>query len=178
MSTRTAGSPAAAGRSRGGIALPGTVLGLGMGGFVDGIMLHQVLQWHHMLSSTGSDRLGLKRYSTKTVSGLEMNTVWDGFFHVFTWLCVLAGLAMLYARLNEVHGPVWRSRGLWGWLAVGWGVFNLVEGIIDHEILGIHHVRSGPNHIWWDLGFLAVGALLVAGGWLLQRGGEIPRREA
>ena len=27
-------------------------------------------------------------------------------------------------------------------LLVGWGAFNLVEGTIDHEILGIHHVRD------------------------------------
>ncbi len=38
------------------IRLPATILGVGLGGFVDGIVLHQVLQWHHMLSSTGSDR--------------------------------------------------------------------------------------------------------------------------
>ena len=28
-------------------------LGLGLGGFFDGIVLHQILQWHHMLSSAG-----------------------------------------------------------------------------------------------------------------------------
>jgi uncharacterized membrane protein len=50
-------------------------------------------------------------------------------------------------------------------------VFNLVEGIVDHHLLGIHHVRTGPYQIWWDLGFLLLGAVLMAGGWLLQRGG-------
>ncbi len=29
----------------------GLFLGLGLGGFVDGIALHQIVQWHHMLSS-------------------------------------------------------------------------------------------------------------------------------
>jgi hypothetical protein len=28
----------------------GVFLGLGLGGFFDGIVLHQVLQWHHMVS--------------------------------------------------------------------------------------------------------------------------------
>ena len=28
----------------------GILFGLGLGGFVDGIVLHQLLQWHHMLS--------------------------------------------------------------------------------------------------------------------------------
>jgi uncharacterized membrane protein len=29
----------------------GIFFGLGLGGFFDGIVLHQLLQWHHMLSS-------------------------------------------------------------------------------------------------------------------------------
>ena len=28
----------------------GILLGAGLGGFVDGILLHQILQWHNMLS--------------------------------------------------------------------------------------------------------------------------------
>ena len=28
---------------------PGVVLGIGLGGFVDGIVLHQILRWHHMV---------------------------------------------------------------------------------------------------------------------------------
>lgn len=57
------------------IQLPGIVLGVGLGGFVDGILLHQLLQWHHMLTSTNHDHIGVKYYNPKTVSGLEMNTV-------------------------------------------------------------------------------------------------------
>ena len=29
----------------------GVLMGAGLGGFVDGIVLHQILQWHNMLSS-------------------------------------------------------------------------------------------------------------------------------
>jgi uncharacterized membrane protein len=32
---------------------PGVLIGFGVGGFVDGIVLHQILQWHHMLTSAG-----------------------------------------------------------------------------------------------------------------------------
>jgi uncharacterized membrane protein len=46
-------------------------------------------------------------------------------------------------------------------------LFNLVEGVIDHHILGIHHVKPGPHQLAWDLGFLAVGALLVVVGWVM-----------
>jgi uncharacterized membrane protein len=59
-----------------------------------------------------------------------------------------------------------------GSIAIGWGLFNLVEGIIDHHILGIHHVRSGPHQLVWDLAFLAFGAVLVIMGWILVRGGK------
>ncbi|HEU5026471.1 MAG TPA: DUF2243 domain-containing protein [Spirillospora sp.] len=77
------------------------MLGVGLGGFVDGILLHQLLQWHHMLTSTNTDRIGVKYYDPHTVSGLEMNTLWDGLFHVVCWLAVLIGLAVLYSRVTH-----------------------------------------------------------------------------
>jgi len=159
-----------AGRSR--LTAPGIILGVGLGGFLDGILLHQVLQWHHMLTSTDTDAIGVPYYPADTVHGLQMNTLWDGLFHTFTWLAVLIGLGLLYARITHSRGRIWTSQVLWGWILVGWGLFNLVEGILDHHVLGIHHVRTGPDQLWWDLGFLALGALLVIGGWLLQRSGE------
>jgi uncharacterized membrane protein len=52
-----------------------------------------------------------------------------------------------------------------GWLLVGWGSFNLIEGVVDHEILRIHHVRDDVAHpLPWDLGFLAISAVLLAVG--------------
>ena len=155
-----------------GLRLPGIVLGVGMGGFADGILLHQLLQWHHMPSSTNQDRIGVKYYNPHTVSGLEMNTLWDGVFHTVCWLAVLLGLAVLYTRVTHDRRRVWTSRVLWGWMLVGWGLFNLVEGVLDHHILGIHHVHAGEGQVWWDIGFLVLGALLVTGGHLLQRGGR------
>jgi uncharacterized membrane protein len=63
---------------------------------------------------------------------------------------------------------VWTSRMLWGWILAGWGLFNLIEGILDHQILGIHHVRSGPYQAWWDAGFLFLGGMLLIGGYILR----------
>ncbi|MEU1039711.1 DUF2243 domain-containing protein [Streptomyces sp. NPDC005551] len=154
------------------LRLPGVVLGAGLGGFADGILLHQLLQWHHMLTSTDTDRAGVRYYDPNTVSGLEMNTVWDGVFHTVCWVAVIAGLGILYARVTHNRRAVWASRVLWGWILVGWGLFNLVEGLLDHQILGIHHVHGGPHQAWWDAGFLVLGVLLVMGGFLLQRGGR------
>ncbi len=53
-------------------------MGVGLGGFVDGILLQQVLPWHHMLTGTGDQPMD-------TVAGLETSTLADGFFHVATW---------------------------------------------------------------------------------------------
>jgi uncharacterized membrane protein len=151
------------------LTLPGIVLGVGLGGFVDGILLHQLLQWHHMLTSIDTSRIHVGAYPADTVHGLQINTVWDGLFHTFTWLSVLTGLGLLYSRLTHSLGKLWTSRALWGWVLAGWGIFNMVEGIIDHQILGIHHVRTGEHQTLWDIGFLVLGVVLVVGGWLLQR---------
>ena len=142
---------------------PGLLLGVGLGGFVDGILLHQILQWHHMLSSEGS-------HPTTTVAGLEANTLADGLFHAASWLAVVAGIWWLWRATSD--GAVWSFRRLVGLMLAGWGLFNLVEGLVDHQILGIHHVRSGSGHVAWDLAFLALGAVLLVGGLALARGAE------
>ena len=146
----------------------GIALGIGLGGFVDGIVLHQMLQWHHMLTSHGD-------YPPNTVAGLEVNTLWDGIFHAGTWLATAVGLWLLWRAARRADVP-WSGRAFTGALAIGWGGFNLVEGIVDHHILTIHHVRySGSRALPWDLAFLAFGALLVLAGWMLIRAG---RRES
>lgn len=148
--------------SRHPLRTPGLVLGLGMGGFVDGIVLHQILQWHQMLSETDE-------YGGRNVEDLEINVMADGFFLAATWVLVALGLATLWrvARTGIIR-RTWRS--LLGWMLVGWGVFNLVEGVINHHLLQIHRVRpDSANPLAWDLTFLAFGVLLVAGGWALQR---------
>ena len=65
----------------------GILFGLGLGGFFDGIVLHQVLQWHHMLSTW---------YPVNTIENLELNTFWDGIFHSATYLFVVAALFVLW----------------------------------------------------------------------------------
>jgi len=137
--------------------------GLGLGGFVDGIVLHQLLQWHHMVSG---------QESMSTVAGLEVNTMADGFFHVLTWLLVVGAslVTVAYWRQGRL-APSWSFHV--GGLLAGWGIFNVVEGLVNHQLLGIHHVRDdlgGP--LGWDIGFLVAGALLVLGGLMLQRAGE------
>ena len=142
----------------------GVLYGLGFGGFVDGIVLHQILQWHHMVSHVDD-------YPVTTVAGLEVNTLADGLFHLATWLFVMAGaVTSIRAWRQGRIAPSWSFH--FGLMLAGWGIFNVVEGLVDHQILGVHHVRDdlgGP--LSWDLGFLAFGVLLVVGGWALHRRG-------
>jgi uncharacterized membrane protein len=142
---------------------PGLMFGIGLGGFVDGIVLHQILQWHHMVTGERSD---------STVAGLEVNTMADGFFHLATWLIVLGASIVTIALWRQGRlAPSWTFH--LGGLLAGWGLFNVAEGVVDHQILGVHHVRDdlgGP--LSWDLGFLGFGALLVVAGWLLMRRGR------
>jgi uncharacterized membrane protein len=142
--------------------LPSLLLGIGLGGFIDGIVLHQILQWHHLLSDEGC-------CPAKTVGGLEDNTLADGFFHLATWLAVMAGtIVAVRAWQRGELAPPWRLHA--GGLLLGWGAFNLVEGLVDHQLLGIHHVRDDLGApLGWDLGFLAFGTLLVAVGVMMLR---------
>ncbi|WAL69102.1 DUF2243 domain-containing protein [Amycolatopsis cynarae] len=148
------------------LRLPGIVLGVGLGEFVDGILLHQFMRWHSLLDSNGPD---LQYAHPDTVTGLRMNSVWDGVFHAMCWLSLLTGLGLLHARVTRNRRRIWAARALWGWILAGWGLFNLVDGIVDHHILGIHHIHAGPRQLWWDIGYLVLSALMVAGGYLLQR---------
>ncbi|SDN55153.1 Uncharacterized membrane protein [Methylobacterium phyllostachyos] len=143
----------------------GILFGLGLGGFFDGIVLHQILQWHHMVSSW---------YPIDSMANLELNTLWDGIFHSTTYVFVVLGLFILWRAAHRGH-LFWSSKLLAGSLLIGWGLFNTVEGLIDHEILGVHHVNEPmPRDQWiyWDLGFLLWGAAMLAVGWLLVRAGR------
>jgi uncharacterized membrane protein len=150
---------------RGALIASGTLVGAGLGGFVDGILFHQILQWHNMLSS---------RVAPVTLVAMKYNMLWDGLFHAFTWLMTVIGLAMLW-RWHERLRLSGSNRTLAGALALGWGLFNVIEGLINHHLLAIHHVHPGSNELAWDIGFLLFGAALIAAGGQLIRAG---RRES
>jgi uncharacterized membrane protein len=143
--------------------MPSLLLGVGLGGFIDGIVLHQVLQWHHMLTGDAGGE------PMDTVAGLEANTLVDGFFHLATWVLVAVGSGlMLRAWQRGELAPPWRAHI--GLLLAGWGAFNVVEGLIDHQLLGLHHVRDDLGApLGWDLAFLGLGVLLIGAGVALRR---------
>lgn len=141
------------------VAAAGVVLGIGMGGFVDGILFHQIAQIHAMLSA---------RVPMHTVEGMRTNMTADGVFHAVVWLATLIGIAMLF-RAGRRADVLWSGRALSGGMLLGWGLFNVVEGVINHHLLRLHHIleRLGPSA--WDWTFLASGVALIALGSAVAR---------
>lgn len=136
----------------------GMVLGIGLGGFFDGILFHQILQLHNMLSA---------RLPKATVANIEVNMFWDGLFHAFTWVFTVIGLAMLWNAVQ--HDVPLSTRVFAGSMILGWGVFNFVEGVINHHILNLHHVIENANHLPYDIAFLASGVVMIVIGWSMTR---------
>ena len=137
------------------------LLGAGVGALLDGFVLHQLLQWHHLLSSRTSD---------ETLAGLEENTLADGIFHTASLAVLVLGLVLLLGRRIE-------PRPLVGLGLAGWGVFNVVDQLIFHLALGAHHIREGvENSALYDWGFFGLGVALAVVGVAISRGGSV--REA
>jgi uncharacterized membrane protein len=137
-------------------------MGSGLGGFIDGIVFHQILQVHNMLSA---------RIPPDTLLNAKINMVWDGAFHALVWVLTASGLAMLWGVGSRGDVP-WSGRTFAGSLLMGWGLFNVVEGIIDHHLLGIHHVVERLHESGYDYAFLAFGVLLLAIGASVVRAGR------
>ncbi len=140
----------------------GLVLGLGFGGFADGIVLHQILGWHHLVCVTA-------HCQAATIEQFKIQNTQDGWFHLALWVICLAGTMRLFHSLRQ-PAPAGHGRALVGAMLAGWGLFQLVEGIVDHHLLGIHHVLPGhPNQFAFDLMFLAAGVVFLLIGACLMR---------
>jgi len=137
------------------VVVAGILIGLGVGGLFDGIVLHQILQWHHLICRDDT-------CTPLTVEQFERQTLADGLFHAGCWMFLVTGVVRL-ATARPLPEPI--GRPLLGAAVLGWGVFNVVEGVVNHHLLGIHHVRMGPNKLLWDLAFDAWGLAMIAGGW-------------
>ncbi|RYF65684.1 MAG: DUF2243 domain-containing protein, partial [Comamonadaceae bacterium] len=147
----------AAASARRALRAPGLLLGIALGGFFDGILLHQVLQWHHLLSDADWAR----------AHGLGFQLLADGLFHALMYVLALAGLGWLWARRRAL-GDSQAGQALVAWLLAGFGAWHVADALLSHWLLGIHRVRSDvANPLLWDLGWLAVfGVLPLLSGWL------------
>src|SRR5688572_21198882 len=108
---------------------PGFLIGVAVTGFFDGMFLHQILQWHHMIC--------VEAHCVFTrVESLTRATLTDGIFQPAMWGVLLIGLGMFTSAISR-RDP-FTNRRFWGSVLLGAGIFNVLEGIIDHHILQIH----------------------------------------
>lgn len=141
------------------VRIAAVLLGVGLGGFLDGIVLHQIAHWHQMLSA---------ELPPDTLPAMQQNMVADGWFHLATWAVTFAGVLVLWSGIRG-PGPLPSTRTVLGYMVAGWGAFNLVEGVIDHHLLELHHLRDLPTHVpFYDWAFLILSAGLVLLGIALR----------
>src|SRR4028118_784317 len=136
------------------VARAGIALGIGLGGFVDGIALHQIAQLHSMLSA---------KVPLDSMANMRTNMTADGLFHAAVWLATLLGIVLLF-NAGKRRDVAWSGRALFGSMIAGWGIFNVVEGVINHHLLRLHHVVERLGQSMWDWLFLVVSLILILAG--------------
>src|SRR3954447_8132682 len=142
------------------------VLGIALGGLFDGILLHQVLQWHHLLSLVGDE----------TLKDIRTQVLADGLFHVLMYIIGCVGLWLLWSGGTSTAST--RSSVLMGMTLLGFGVWQIIDVVFFHWILRIHRIRVDvASPLPWDIGWMIVFGLpaLALGYWLLaSRRNRVP----
>lgn len=134
------------------------LVGMGMGGFIDGIVLHQILQWHQMISN---------KLPPDTLLRKNVNMFWDGIFHVFTWILSFTGIVLILKNQTPIKN---RLSIFTGAVIAGWGIFNFLDSILNHYIFKLHNLRENTtipevyNH-----SFLIFSMILMLSGFLILK---------
>lgn len=138
----------------------GYLLGFGLGGFFDGILLHQVLQWHHLLIAVDGPAF----------QDIRVQILADGLFHVLMYIIAVGGLWLLWRTRREFAEPG-ADRLLLANALIGFGVWHVLDSVLSHWVLGIHRIRMDvDNKLLWDLlWFVVFGVAFIAAGWWLRR---------
>lgn len=147
------------GRALRSLGWAGGLLGFALGGFFDGILLHQVLQWHHLLSNVNA------------VQDLRLQLMADGLFHAWMYVIAVIALAKLW-RARAAAAQAGAAHRLWGTALLGFGAWHVLDAVLSHWVTGIHRIKvDSPMPLAWDLlWFFAFGLLPAAIGWRLLRG--------
>lgn len=139
-----------------GLRLPGLLLGIAFGGFFDGIVLHQILQWHHLFSGLSGGRWG----------DLRVQLLADGLFHLLMYLLAACALMLLVRGRHSLSMPGARDTLLVVFVT-GFALWHLLDAVLSHWLLGIHRIRmDSAQPLAWDIGWLLVFGLLP---WLWAR---------
>lgn len=156
--------------SRRGLLASG-VFGFGFSGLIDVLVLHHVLQWHHLVSGI---------YPVNTLSGLRVNVFADGLFSIGMVIIMGIGAGLLWQSERRADEPL-AVRPLAGTAIIGLGAFDVYDAVVDHAILGLHQ-PLGPGGQSLSLGgrynlhWLGVSLLFVLAGYYVYRTGTQNRK--
>jgi uncharacterized membrane protein len=155
------GGPLDAGRHRRALRWAGLALGFALGGFFDGIVLHQILQWHHLLSALDGP----------VFSDLSVQILADGLFHLLMYVIALAGFMFLWQG-RPAFGQRGAGRLLASWALAGFGIWHVIDAVLFHWTLGLHRIRmDSETPLAWDLAWVvAFGLAPLALAWMIRRG--------
>ncbi|MFC4712159.1 DUF2243 domain-containing protein [Planococcus dechangensis] len=137
----------------------GLLFGIGVIAFVDEVIFHQLLQWHHFYD----------------LSTPQVGIFADGLLNSFAWFAAIGGL-FLFADLRR-RNALWTQR----WIAaifMGAGGFQLFDGIIDHKVLRTHQIRYNVDLLPYDVAWNVFGALLLILGLVLFRKSRMKQRRS
>lgn len=119
----------------------GFLFGIGFAVFIDEVVFHLILQWHHFYDQ----------------STFEIGLVSDGLFHAFGWFATISSL-FLFADLRR-RNALWGKRWA-GAMLFGTGAFQVYDGLIQHKLLKLHQIRYDvdilPYDIIWNIAGFSV----------------------
>lgn len=133
----------------------GVFFGLGMVAFIDEVVFHQLLHWHHF-------------YDLSTTS---VGLISDGLFHAFSWFATVASLFML-ADLKK--RKVWNMKRWMGASYLAGGTFQLYDGIIQHKLMRIHQIRYNVEILYYDIVWNVLAVIMMIIGLLLLKNKKTP----
>ncbi|WP_039067234.1 DUF2243 domain-containing protein [Staphylococcus shinii] len=126
----------------------GILFGLGVAAFIDEVVFHQLLAWHHFYDK----------------SSMAIGLVSDGLFHAFSWFATVASLFLL-ADIKR-RNSFWVKRWVSGTL-LGLGFFQLYDGLIQHKIFQIHQIRYEVNVLPYDIVWNAIAVIILIVGFIV-----------
>ncbi|MGW7977010.1 DUF2243 domain-containing protein [Staphylococcus xylosus] len=126
----------------------GILFGLGVAAFIDEVVFHQLLAWHHFYDK----------------SSMAMGLVSDGLFHAFSWFATVASLFLL-ADIKR-RNSFWVKRWVSG-ILLGLGFFQLYDGLIQHKIFRIHQIRYEVNVLPYDIVWNTIAVIVLIVGFIV-----------
>ncbi|WP_436938762.1 DUF2243 domain-containing protein [Staphylococcus xylosus] len=126
----------------------GILFGLGVAAFIDEVVFHQLLAWHHFYDK----------------SSMTIGLVSDGLFHAFSWFATVASLFLL-ADVKR-RNSFWVKRWISG-ILLGLGFFQLYDGLIQHKIFRIHQIRYEVHILPYDIVWNAIAIIILIVGFIV-----------